>query len=464
MGFCLLTLSSQVLAIDPQIKILEEKAPFNFESPEIKIHEFSSGAKLYYLENKELPIVEMDAMVKIGTIHDPQDKKGLLNMLAYGLRTGGTKKYKGEEIDRQLENAAMDLSVNAGAEVSFVSIKSLKRDEAKLFDLFFEVLHEPVFDADKIELGRKQMLQALARRNENPMAVAKREFLQRLYGTQNVWARTAEESTIQNITRDDLVSWHKAYFAPNNFWFVVTGDISFEEAKKNIETHLSNWERSTQVLPEVSAVEKEWDSANYLINKDVKQSAVVMGHFGEKRFNPDKYALTLANYMLGGSTFGSRLGNWIRTSLGLAYGINSSFGLGSDYGPFTIAASTSAATTVQMISEIKKTMKEISGLSPFNRNELDKAKKAILNQLVFENDEPAKIVRARRFYDYYGYPADYLSVYQKEIQKTTLEQVNAAFKKYIDPNKLIVLIVGNKKGIENLQNLGTVIDQPLDND
>ncbi|EKD41619.1 MAG: hypothetical protein ACD_73C00618G0001 [uncultured bacterium] len=461
---CVALFCPAAMSYDGQIKSLEEKGSIDFIPPKIQTYDYPSGAKLYFLENRELPVVEMDVMVPVGSIHDPADKKGLLGFMMYGLRTGGTTSLSGDEVDKKIENMAISLDTNAGGEVSFVSGKSLKRDQDLLFDLFFDVLKNPRFDNDKLELGRKQMLQTLVRRNENPMSVARREFLQRVYGTQNVWARTSEEQTIKNISCDDIVKVHKQYMTPNHFWFVVTGDIGFDEAKDKIAGYLKNWENSQAPLPAIDPVRKEWEANTFVIDRDVKQSSVVLGHFGEKRFNPDKYALVLANYILGGSTFGSRLGSWIRTSLGLAYGITSSFGLSTDYGAFQIVASTQTDTTVKMIEEIKKTFVSAQTEKPVTDEELKNAKQAILNQMVFENDEPAKIVRARRYYDFYGYPPDYFTVYQNEIKKVSLNQVQEVLKKYFYPDKLIVLIVGNKKGMDGLDRLGTVIDQPLDND
>jgi zinc protease len=348
--------------------------------------------------------------------------------------------------------------------LSSVFGKSLKRDQDLLFKLLFEVLKNPSFEASKIEVLRQKVLQAISRRNETPMSVARREFLQRLFGTQNIWARAAEESTIKSITREDLIQYHQTYFGPSNFWFAVTGDIEFEEAKNKIEDFLKTANQQAQKTPAVSPLNKDWKSATYLIDQQFKQSAVVMGHVGDKRFNPDKYALNVANYIVGGATFGSRLGNKIRTSLGLAYGISSSFGMGTDFGAFQIMASTQTTNTVRMVQEIKKILQEILKDNAVLSSELATAKQAILNQLIFENEDLFEMVKTRRFYDYYGYPADYLNVYQKEISKVELADVQRVLKKYFYPDKLIILIVGDKKGMGDLSGLGSVIEQAIDND
>ena len=314
-------------AADPQVAGLEDLSLPEFRPPRIQIHTFENGLKVFFLKNRELPVIQLSAFIEAGSIHEPSDKKGLSGLTMAGIRIGGGINHTGDEIDSILEQEAAHLTVDAGGEYSTVTVKSLRKDTDLALSLFFELLRAPVFEEAKLDLIRRQMLDEIGRRNENPSDVARREFAQRLYGEESIWARNFSEETVGSLTRDDVVAFYERYFAPNRMRLAVSGDIPFSLLLTKIQTQMNGWGRREVTYPERAPVEKKWEKSLEIIPMDVTQSVVAAGHFGDKRFNPDKYALILANYVLGGSTFGSRLGNRIRTGLGLAYSVNSSFGL-----------------------------------------------------------------------------------------------------------------------------------------
>lgn len=406
----------------------------------------------------------MGALVHVGEIHEPEDKLGVADLMMEGLRTGGSKSRSGDEIDRELEMAAVDLSAKAEREHSFFKVRCLSKEIDLSLDIFFDLLQAPAFEPAKIGVAKSRLTDQIRRRNENPMSTAYREYHQRLHGPKSVWARLSKEETVRSIGREEVQKFYEETVAPNRIWLAVSGDISFDELVKKIEKRIAGWPAQDANLPKPEPVKKEWRPSVNLISLPVNQSAIVMGHFGEKRFNPDKYAVLAANQLLGGSTFGSRLGDRIRTELGLAYSVYSDFGFSTDYGSFQMAVGTKAVSTAQVIGEARKILSALVEGDDITEAELENAKKVILNRLIFAYEDPFEIVSQRVQFDYFGYPPDYLALYQREIKKVTLDQVRDVLKRYYFPDRLIVMIVGDPSQMGDLSVLGEIEKLPLDND
>lgn len=444
------------------IKQLEEKPQNSFRVPDIQIHTYDNGLILYYLQNHELPVLEVAVLMGVGASDDPEGKMGLCEMMMTGLRTGGGQKYSGDEVDRLADQMAWELSTFVNREIGIFQIKSLDRHAEGSLDLFFDLLRHPRFENKKLEIIRQQMLTNIRLRPEDPGHSAILQFKKNLYGPDSPWARVALLETVEGLTQEDVFKLYQQKIAPNNIRLVVSGSLSFDEVVKKVEDRIQDWPAQSNMGRNLKPVEKKWDPQLILVDQRVNQSSIVMGHFGDKRFNPDKYALILANYILGGSTFGARLGNQIRTQLGLAYSIGSDFDLETDYGAFAIVVATKSYSTIKVIQEIKKILKEMQTTDPITREELSDAKKTILSTLIFEYEDPFNIVMARARYDYYGYPPDYLSIYQQKLEKVSLAEVHKALKTYFYPDKLIILVLGNKKEVGDLSVVGNVEEQKLD--
>ncbi|MDO8520388.1 MAG: pitrilysin family protein [Deltaproteobacteria bacterium] len=458
--FICLFAASPLFAADPVVAGLESTSPEVFNPPKIKTHVFDNGLKLYFLENRELPVVEMSALIKVGSVDDPGDKKGLTNFMMSGIRTGGGGGRDGDQFDEELEKMAAQIRVDAKKEFSTMKLSILSQDFVAGASLFFDLLKNPRFEPGKLELVRDRLLDAIQRRNEDPDEIASREFSQQLFGEESVWARVSTAETVGSITRDEIRQFFESRVKPGITWLSVSGDISFSELKKVLGPLVSDWKGENPPPRPESKLAKEWVPSFQLISRPANQAAVMMGHFGDKRFNPDKYPLILANYILGGSTFGSRLGNRIRTALGLAYTVYSDFGLDTDYGRFYIAAGTKAPALV--IEEAKKILQGMT--RDFTEKELEDAKNTILNQLVFQYEDPFEIVETEVRYRFYGYPADYLTLFQKEIKKVTLDQLKGVVGRYFFPDRMKILVVGDPSLKGELKKLGRVEDLPLDND
>lgn len=454
--------TGMTFATDPMVaQLTKTKLPV-LEEPAIDIKTLPNGMKVYYLQDTELPVFRMDIYFEAGTVFETKAQRGWTGIFMSAWRTGGTKTRTPDQVDEELDFLSAGIDGDAGLELSNFGVTCLQKDTTKVLELYFDLLFHPAFNKDRVELIKKNIIDSIQRRNEDPMDIAIREFSQSLYGQDSPFAWKSTNETVSAVTVETLEAFYKSNIAPDRAWIAASSPLPFEDFLKLLDPYVSKW---TPKLPKKqfpADLKKEWTNSVEFIQKEGNQSSIVLGHFGDKRFNPEKYKIILADEVLGGSTFGSKLGDRIRTDLGLAYSIRSNFGFDRDLGAFRIFTQTKSESTVQTVNEIKKIFSDLIVNQSISQAELDSARERILNRLVFEYDVPFNIVTMRVNYDYNGYPPNYLKYYQKQIESVTLEQINAVLKDYLFPDKLKILIVGDRSKIPNLAELGEVKELPLD--
>lgn len=450
-------------AFDATTETLAHKKLPPLVEPKIEMKTLPNGAKIYYLKNSELPVFKMTAHFEMGSIYDSQEERGLADFFMSVLDSSGSQKYRADVIDEKLEFLAASISSDAGDEVSSIGLGCLLKDAEEILAIYFDLIKNPAFEAGRVEVTRQGFLNAIKQRNESPISIAVREFKQSLYGKNSPQAWLATPVTVNKITIDRLKKFHAENMTPDHLLIAASSPLDFDDFLKLVDPHMKDWQGTAPKKVYPTQIKKEWLSSLEFIQKQGNQSALIIGHFGEKRFNPDKYKLILANEMLGGSTFGSLLGDRIRTELGLAYTINSIVDFTTDYGQFRVATQTKSESTWRTVEEIKNIISSWVSSVPLTQESLDQARDRILNRLVFEYESPFNIVAMRFKYDYYGYPPNYLSIYQKEIESVTLEQVREVLPRYFFPDKLRVLVVGDKTKIPDFAKAGYA-EIPLDDE
>lgn len=449
-------------AADPIVEKLQDQDLPQIKEPDIEIVTLSHGVLLYYLQDEELPIMRIQSYFQVGKLHETYDERGLAGVFFLNWRSGGSLNWPAQELDEKLEFLAANISTNLDAELSSIKMTSLLKDADEVLPIYFDVMQNPVFDEERLQVNLNKAISSIPRRNEDPYSIASREFSQSLLGEKSPYAWLSNESTLKKITSNRLKDFHKKYIGQNGMMIAASSPLSRKEFVKKIEPYISRWKTDNKIAAEPKALKKEWQPSIELIDRNVNQSALVLGHFGEKRTNPDKFALILANEILGGSTFGSRLGDRLRTDLGYTYGVRSGFGFDRDYGVFKIVMQTKTETTLKSIQEIKSILKSMLEEKPITKEELKLAKERILNRLIFELSSPYQIVNRRLVYDHNGYPPKYLEIFQKKLSAVTLEEVRSVVSQYFFPDRLKIMIVGNKADLTDLKTLGPVTDRPLD--
>lgn len=411
--------------------------------PEVEIDSLDNGMRLYLLEDKSLPLFNVNIRINCGSYLEPAELTGLADMCATVMRTGGTENYSGDEIDEILENiggtveTSMDIT-DAGAYVNVLS------DYTDLgLEILAEVLRTPRFDEDKIDLARVQERTSISRRNDDPSGIALREYRKQIYGAESPYARTTEYATIEAITRDDLVAFHRQWYRPGNIQVAVWGDFDKKALKAKLNELFGDWQPGTADVPPPPEVDYEWRSQVYYVPKeDAKQSYIRMGHIGGLVTDPDYADRHVMNSILG-LGFGSRLTDEVRTRLGLAYTAVGRYISNFAYpGYFFSLASTDGKNTVKAARAM---MKQIASMQtePPTDNEMERGKTGYLNSFVFNFDSKREVVGRIMRYDFYGLPHDFLQQEKERVEQVTKDDVVAAARRNLHPDSMIVLVVGN---------------------
>lgn len=431
--------------------------------PEVTQVQLDNGMRLYLVEDNKLPVFNMSVRINAGSYLEPAEKVGLAGLAGEVLRSGGTKKWSGDEIDAALEAVGASVETSIGLLSGSASVNALSENTDLVLDILTDVLRNPVFDKDKLELAKVQYRSAISRRNDDPQQIGQREFAKLIYGANSVYARQEEYATVNSVTRDDLVAFHQTWFKPENVQMALWGNFKKEELVEKIKARFGDWAKGSTPVPPPPQVDYAFESGVYYVNKDdVTQSNIYIGHIGGLVKDEDYAARIVMNNILGGS-FSSRLFNTVRSKEGLAYGTFGTYSANIAYpGTFFVYAGTKSNTTGKavkvLMSEIKRMQTE-----PPTDYEMKIGREAELNSFVFNFDTKAEVVNRLMNYDFYGMPADFLQQTQRKIESTTPTDVINAAKKNLRPDAVKVLVVGKGADFEMpLDQLGLGAVQTID--
>lgn len=429
----------------------------SFKPQQPKRIELANGMVIFLQEDHELPLIDTSARIRGGSVNVPAGKTGLVDIYGEVWRTGGTKTQTGDQLDDFLEVRAAKVETGGGPDSTSISFSCLKGDLDDVFKAFVDVLRNPEFRADKIDIAQKELFDAISRRNDDVGEIAQRESVKLAYGPNNPYARDAEYATVAAVTRQDLIDWHAKYIHPNNIILGISGDFDSAAMEARLRAAFDAWPKGAAIPRKNEIKYSPAPAGNYLVNKDdVNQSTIHMLGLGITRDNPDYYAINVFNEAFGGG-FSSRLFNDIRTKRGLAYGVGG--GIGSNFGHpgiLQVSIGTKSGTTIEAIQAATEDINNLA-TQPITDDEIQRAKDAILNAFIFRLDSPDKILAERMTYEYYGYPPDWLDKFQAEIKKVTASDVNRVAAKYMHRDQMAVLVVGNSKEFDKpLSSVGPV--------
>lgn len=449
--------AEKVNSVLDQIKV-PQLPPFHPQEP--KRIQLSNGMVVFLQENHELPLIGGTMQIRGGSIDEPADKTGLTDIYGTVWRTGGTKTKTGDQLDDFLEARAAKVETSANDDSTVISFNCLKEDFNDVFPVFNELLRDPAFRPDKIDLVKRQLFGFISRRNDDPDDIAQREAVKLAYGKDNPYARVEEYATVAAVTRQDLVNWHQKYVNPANIIFGVWGDFDPVQMEQLIRKTFESWPAGTRAEEPNISFDTAKPGIYFVTKNDIDQSNIQMVGLGIERKNPDYYAVTVMNEVLGGG-FASRLFKNLRSKLGLAYSVGGGVGSGWDHpGMDNFAAATKSASTKEMIEGLRHELSDLL-VHPPTPAEMKRAKDSILNSFVFNFDSKQKVLAEKMRYEFYGYPPDFLDTYRSQIEKVTVDDVNRVAKKYLHPENYPTLVVGNATEIgDQLTSLGPVT--PID--
>ncbi len=433
----------------PALKEVKPPEPVEFALP--------NGMRVFLLENHELPLVRGFALVRTGNLFDPSEKRGLSQVMAEVMRSGGTKSKTGDQIDEELEDVAASVESEMGETSASVSFSGLKETQDKVLAVFKDVLTSPEFRQDKINLTLNQYRSGIARRNDEADGIPRRELLSILYGRDNSYGWTIEYDNLDAIQRQDLISFYQRYYFPKNIMLGVYGDFTVADMRAKLEKLFADWKVEQPAVPAFPAVKPSSASGIYLaVKPEVTQTFFSIGQMGGELKDKDYPALEVAASILGDG-FKSRLMSQIRTKLGYAYSIGATWAANYDHpGTFRIGGSTKSASTVETIQAAKAEVEKMR-TAEVTEQELKEAKQSVLNSFVFFFDSPEKTLNRMVMYSYFGYPKDFLFQYQKGIESVTRADVLRVAKQYWHPDNFVVVAAGNPKDMTKpLNTLGEV--------
>ena len=407
-------------------------------------HVLSNGVVVYAVEDHDLPLVNISTLVRTGSYLDPAGKEGLAALVGSQMRAGGAGKMTAEQFDEAADFLAAQITSGVGSTQGSAGLNLLAKDVDKGLALYLDMLRTPAFQEDRLKLAKSQILQAMERRNDNTSAIESREWGRLLNGAEHFSSKETTRASVESITRQDLVDFHQRYFQPGGFIIAASGDFNTKELLAKLEAAFQGWPANKQAVPDVPKPTQTPVAGIYTINKpDVNQGRVSIGHTGSTRDNPDSYALEVMNDILGGGGFTSRIMSRVRSDEGLAYSAGSSYGMGVYYpGTFRASFQSKSATTAQAIQIVLDEIGRIR-TAKVSAEELETSKNAAIETFPRIFSTAAQVASTFAQDEYTKRPADYWDTYRQRIAAVTADDVQRVAQKYLDPSKLVILVVGN---------------------
>lgn len=428
-----------------------------FTQPEVETFTLDNGIRFFLVEDTELPLIDMTVLIRAGGVLVPNEKAGLASITGTVLRSGGSENYPSDSLNTLLENKAASMETSIGFTSGRASMNVLKEDFDELLPVFIDLLTNPAFPEEKIELAKTQVKSAISRRNDNPQQVASREFERLIFGKNSVYGRNTEYETVNNITREDIVNFHSDHFNGQNMMIGLVGDFDSEEMKDKLREAFSSIPAGSPTDLDFPEVNYSYGSSiNFIDKPDVNQSVVLLGHIGGFRENPDYAELQVMNEVLSGG-FSGRLFQVVRTEMGLAYSVFGQYQMNTFYpGTFFAGVMTKSSTTSEAIDAIIGEIERLQN-EPITQDELEDTKAQFLNSLVFRFDSYEKVLGQRLSNEYRGLSPDAFDEYVEDVRNTTIEDVQRVAREYLRPDQMEILVVGNADEIgDQLQKYGDI--------
>jgi zinc protease len=426
--------------------------PVEFTPPEPDRVVLENGMVVYFLEDHELPLINLTATIRTGSWLDPADKIGLASLTGSVMRTGGGGRLSSKQVDEELEQFAGDVSISIGRQSGSASLDVLSKDVKRGLQIFEGLIQTPTFEPARVELAKLQAIEGIRRRQDNPGSIVGREFLKLLYGANHPTARESSIESITRITRDDLVAFHRKTIHPNGMILGITGDFDKSAMLALLRDVFGDWKKGevpVLTIPDVSESQMAKPVVRF-VNKDTTQTHLRIGHLSIKENNPDYVPLAIANDILGGSSFRSRLFNDVRTKRGLAYSVGSRLNSGMhDQGVWLMRAETKLLSTQEVITRFIANMERMR-TELVTDSELAEAKEAYVNSFVFSFASSSAIVGRLIELEYDGLPKDFLQQLRARVIALTKDEILAAAKKHLNPERLTIVAVGAGEALPKL--------------
>lgn len=456
-------------SFDSSVVAEYEKTPSSFdrsveppygESPDVKVpdvwkDELSSDIKLYGIENNEVPLVQYRIQLDGGMLLENPEKIGVSNLLA-NLMTQGTATKTPEELENEIETLGASINTVAIKEAILIYGNTLAKNYDKTMALVEEILLEPRWDEKEFELQKQSVLSQIERQKANPNSIAGIEFDKLLHGEGHILSHDnfGTRESVEAISLDDLKAYYNSNFSPNITKVHVVGAVTKAEVTNSLSSLNDRWESKDVVFPEIGELPMPETSKIYFYDfPGAKQSVLNFGYPALAATDADYYPANLLNYRLGGGGFASQLTQELREGKGYTYGVRSGFSGTNIKGPFMVNSNVRSNVTYESASLIKEILENYG--KNFNDNDLEITKGYMLKSgaRAFEtlNSKLSMLSNISN----YNYPVDYAKQRENIVKSLTVEEVKTLAEKYIRPDRMIYVIVGDAATqLDKLEQLG----------
>jgi zinc protease len=421
-----------------------------YNPPEVDHFVLKNGIKVYYIQDQELPLVAGTLLIPGGALNWGEFRPGILEALGSQMRLGGAGKLTPAMLDLRLQELSAGISSSVGNENSSFSFSALSKDFDVVLNLLNQVITEPRFDEPRLELWKRQSIEGIEKRKDDPSSIARVALRTLVFGSNTVFGRLASKNDIRTISRLDLLKAHRKLIKPNDAILALKGNLNPEEIKQKLNKEFANWKVVSSDIPSIPKFNFEPKPGVYFLEKDLQQSTVYIAQPGPKRLNQDYATIDVFNTVFGSSGFNSLLVQELREKRGLVYSAYGSIDPDVEVGLNIIAFQTKNDSTIEAIEESLNTLRSIQQ-SNFKTNKIQDAKDSIKNSFVFRYDGTYELVKRAAIKQLLNYPKDFDQTYLPKIANTNEVDLVKVAKKYWQEDKLIIVVVGPTSVLKSLK-------------
>jgi len=399
-----------------------------------------TGARVYFVENHDLPILDVSVNFPAGSAHDTVEKSGVAGITRYMMKLGAAGMNE-EDITNAFADIGAQLGGSFDNDKAGFSLRTLVSEQDKALAMFKKILHKPDFPAAVLTREKKRIISGLKEAETQPASIVDKAFTKALYGKHPYsLSGSGEIETVDKINVDDLRQFYQTYYAAKSAVIALIGDMTKAQAK-TLAASLSAGLPQGATVPKTSPVPSLKKSSIKRIAHPASQAHILLGQPGLKRGDSDYFSLYVGNYILGGGGFVSRLTEEVREKRGLVYSVYSYFIPMAENGPFRIGLQTKKEQADDALKLVNETVAKFVNKG-ITEKELQAAKNNIIGGFPMRIDSNKKILGYLGMIGFYELPLTYLADFNQEIEKVTVTQINDAFKRRVHLDQFATVIVG----------------------
>ncbi len=419
--------------------------------PEMQERRLANGLRLLLLERQGAPIVNFTLAVDAGFAADPEDASGLAS-LALELMEEGTKTRDAFRLADDLDALGATISSGSSLDLSFVRLRALEANLAPSLAIYADVVRNPAFSDAMVRLGKRRQLAQIQQEQAQPTATALRLAPRLLYGKDHAYGHpltgTGYEESVERLERSNVAQWHALWFHPNNSTLIVAGAVTLDELVPQVERTFGDWPRGTPPRKNVADVAAQPRTAVYLVDRpDAQQTVIVAAHVSERGGRPEDLAMETVTQLFGGMAT-SRLNRNLRLDKHWSYGSFAMLPEARGQRPFAVVAPVQTDKTKEAMVEVAAEIQGIAGRRPIAGEELESILRNMVLRLPGRFETLSSLENAAQNVVNFGYPPEYYYEYAQNVRRLTAQELNGAAAKFIRPDRLIWIVVGDLAQIE----------------